>query len=321
MSGTGEGEALTSRTELDGMREEARRRGRLSSESLAMAEELGLDDLIALWTARDPEELWRALVVYPGRSTTDHREAVYLFRRQHEDGTPGALTTALLLCTDGRWDRCTARLIVGIAESSILSEDDLDELGGSLLWPDRFSFQYPVSWIGTKWVGIDLDGGSEAAERSVMHLDPTTPVPTMRYIAPPLRRWSAARMLRTDPSTFGAMRTRALELGGLDGGAIVSGMLDAIRAVHKELARQAIDLGLAWPRGSVRLVALDLLAAHDPEAARRLAAADPDRKVRRWIADRAGKGVGSASREVQRPGTGQRGRHDPHLVQAELFLK
>ena len=121
-----------------------------------------LTDLVGLWTASDPEELWRALVVYSDRSTTDHWLAVELFRRRHDDGTPGALTTALLLCTDHRWERCTTRLIAGVAETSLLSEDDLDELAAPFLWSDRFLFEYPVSWIGTEWVSIDVTGGRGA---------------------------------------------------------------------------------------------------------------------------------------------------------------
>ncbi|MDP2349635.1 MAG: hypothetical protein Q8M74_00580, partial [Chloroflexota bacterium] len=65
-----------------------------------------LTDLVGLWTASDPEELWRALVMYSDRPATDHWLAVRLVRHHHLDGTPGALTTALLLCTDHRWDRC-----------------------------------------------------------------------------------------------------------------------------------------------------------------------------------------------------------------------
>jgi len=42
-----------------------------------------LTDLAVLWTARDPEELWRALVVSAGRSTTHRWEAVALFRHHH----------------------------------------------------------------------------------------------------------------------------------------------------------------------------------------------------------------------------------------------
>jgi triacylglycerol esterase/lipase EstA (alpha/beta hydrolase family) len=68
---------------------------------LDRAELAPLGDLVALWTATNPEGLWQAIVVHGGGSTTDHWLAVRLFRRHHEDGAPGALTTALLLCTDG----------------------------------------------------------------------------------------------------------------------------------------------------------------------------------------------------------------------------
>ncbi len=281
--------------------------------------EARLADLGALWTARDPEELWRALILHSGRSATHHWEAVALFRRHHEDGGPEALTTALLLCTDPRWKRCTARLIAGIVGASILGEGDLDGLAGCFLWSDRFRFQYPVSWIGTEWVSIDLDGENEAAEGSVEHLDPDTPVPSNRRIAPPLRRWATDRVLRADPGTLDAVRARALELEPRDGAAVASGMLDAAPALDEEVARQAIDLGLGWRRGSVRLLALDLLAAHDPEAASVRAAADSDRKVRAWMPRRPRDEVASFPRTDPRPTTEERGHPAPRTAQATLI--
>lgn len=48
-----------------------------------------------------------------------------LFRRYHGDGQPGAMDTALLLCTDDRWREATGRLIEDIAGSGALPEDDL----------------------------------------------------------------------------------------------------------------------------------------------------------------------------------------------------
>lgn len=278
------------------------------NEELERTEPDPLTDLGALWTARDPEELWRALVVYPGRSTTHHWEAVQLFRRHHEGGTPGAPRTALLLCTDRRWDRCTARLIAGIADTSILGEDDLDELADCFLWSDAVRFQYPVSWIGTEWVGIDLDGADEAADGSVVHLDSDTPVPSERSIAPPLRRWAAARVLRTDPGTFDAMQVRARKLEVRGGSAVVSGILDAIEALDEGSAREAIELGLSWARGSVRLLALDLLAAHYPETARDRAATDPDKKVRGWTPRRPRGSLASVPEANGRPAGGQGAR-------------
>lgn len=59
-------------------------------------------------------------------------------------------------------------------------------------------------------------------------------------------------------------------------------MIDAVRAAHPKLAPQTIEIGLDWPRGSVKLLALDLLAMTDAETARRRAATDPDKKVRQW---------------------------------------
>lgn len=241
-----------------------------------------LTDLGALWTASDPEGLWRALVVHTGwRSTTHHWEAVELFRHHHEDGSPGALTTVLLLCTDRRWDRCTARLIAGITDTSILGEEDLGELAGAFLWSEHIRFECPVSWFGTDWIEIELDGG-KAVKRSGVHVDPDTPVPCKRWIEPPLRRWAASRVLRAKPAAFDAVRDRALELRGPHAGAVVAGILDAVEALDEDATRQAIELGLGWPQGSVRILALELLAARDLEAARKRAASDPDRKVRRW---------------------------------------
>jgi hypothetical protein len=281
-----------------------------------------LADLVDLGTASDPEGLWRVLVLQPGRSTTDHWLAVRLFRRHHADGTPGALTTALLLCTDGRWDRCTARLIAEIADASVLSEDDLDELAASFLWSDRLRFEYPVSWIGTDWVSIDVTGGEGGVSRPVVHLDPATPVPTERSIPPPLRRWSTRWVLRADPGSFAAIRDRAAELGTRDGSAVMSGMLDAVEVLSHDVASQAIDLGLGWPQGSVRLLALDLLAVVDPEGAGRRAAADPDAKVRNWTPRRASKRDAAVRDGDRRPGKEKtRSRPHPQGDQTELFAE
>lgn len=240
-----------------------------------------LTDLEALWTARGPEELWRALVVRQGRSTTHHWEAAALFRRHHGDGTPEALTTALLLCTDRRLDRCAARLIAGITDTDILSRDDLNRLAEDFLWSDEIQFTCPVSWFGTHWIEIDLDTGKAVKRKAV---DPNTPVRNRRSIEPPLRRWAASRVLREDPAAFDAARDRACELKGPHAGAVVAGILDAIEALPSEnAARRAVELGLGWPQGSVRILALNILACSDPDAARNLATSDPDQKVRSWI--------------------------------------
>ncbi len=272
-----------------------------------------LDDFAALWAAENPEALWQALTLLCGNWSAHPLEAVGLFRRHHRSGKPGAATTALLLCTAPRWGGFTARLIAGLVDTAILTDGDLDELAATFLWSDRFRFEYPANWRGLEWVNIDLDGLEGPISIPLGRVDPDSRVPTERSIAPPLRRWAAARVLRTDPRTVDKMRARAAELGPIDGGAIVAGLLDAIEVLDGNVARTAIELGLAWPRASVRLVALDLLAAIDLEAARRGASADPDRKVRARSPERLGRRGGSRSN------SGEGGAQGPLGKQTELF--
>jgi len=272
-----------------------------------------LDDFVELWTAEDAEALWKALTLRQSLSGAHPFEAVGLFRRHHENGEPGAVTTALLLCTASRWGRDTARLIAALVDTAILLDEDLDELASTFLWSDRFRFEYPARWIGSEWITIELEGPEGPTGIPIGRVDPDSTVASERDIAPPLRRWAAARMLRTDPRTLDKLRARAAELRPIDGGAIVSGVLDAVDVLDARRARLAIELGLGWPRGSVRLLALDVLAAIDPEDASRRAAADPDRKVRAWSPTRL-------SRRAE-PGTvrGEAGPDDALGVQAELF--
>lgn len=277
-----------------------------------------LSDAIVIHTADTPEELWRALTLPVLRSSGHPFEAVGLFRRHHGQGEPGALKTALLLCTCDRWDPYTGRLVAGLVDTAILSEKDLDELAVCFLWSDCYRFEYPVSWIGTDRIVVDLDARGRARGSSVLRLDPNTPVPAERRIAPPLRRWAAASALRRYPGLFDAIRARARALGGLAGAAVVSGVLDAIEALGADSAREAIALGLDWPGGSVRLLALDLLGAVDLEAARRRAAADPDKKVRAWTGPRAHRN-GSSGPMDRPPDKGRRGPRGPQPGQVELF--
>ena len=267
------------------------------------------EGLAALHAASDAEALRRALVLEGGGySRTRHEEAVTLLRWHHSEGQSGAVETALLLCTDWRWSRCTAKLINGITTSGILDEPGLDALAEALLWPDRAEYQYPIGWIGTKWIVIDLDVGGkddpEGAEADadedgvedgveieieiedgfVTHTyDPQTPVRADRHIAPPLRRWAAARVLRRQPGRLDAVVHRAESLEALDAAAVVQGMIDAIGSLDEADARRVIALGLRSGRGAVRLIALDRLAERDGVAAAAdLAAGDADAKVRRW---------------------------------------
>lgn len=270
-------------------------------------------DFVELWSAESPEALWKVLTL-PGRLEGAHPfEALGLFRRHHDSREPGAVTTALLLCTASRWGRYTARLIAELVDTAVLVDEDLDELASTFLWSDRFRFEYPARWLGSEWISIDLEGPEGPVSIPLGRVDPDSIVASERDIAPPLRRWAAARVLRTDPRTLNKLRARAAELGPIDGGAIASGVIDAVDVLDASEARMAIVLGLGWPRGSVRLLALDVLAATDPEDASRRAAADPDRKVRAWSPARLSRTAEPG------PDGGGAGPHDALGAQAELF--
>ena len=268
---------------------------------------------VELWNAENPQALWKVLALRDGRTDGHPFEALGLFRKHHDKGEPGAVTTALLLCTASRWGRETARLLAELIDTAILVDQDLDELASTFLWSDRFRFEYPARWIGSEWISIDLEGPEEPLGVTLERVDPDSAVIAERYIAPPLRRWSAARLLRADPRTLDKLRARAAELGPIDGGAIASGVLDSVDVLDAGGARMAIELGLGWSRGSVRLLALDALATIDPEDASRRAAADPDRKVRAWSATRLSRTAEPG------PDGGEAGRHDALGAQAELF--
>ncbi|MBA3878062.1 MAG: hypothetical protein C0498_14295 [Anaerolinea sp.] len=270
-------------------------------------------DFVELWSAESPEALWKVLTLRDGLTGAHPFEALGLFRKHHDHREPGAVTTALLLCTASRWGRDTARLIAGLVDTAVLVDEDLDKLASTFLWSDRFRFEYPARWIGLESISIDLEGPEGPISIPLGRVDPESTVPAERHIAPPLRRWAAARVLRTDPRTLNKLGARAAELGPIDGGAIASGVLDAVDVLDASGARLAIGLGLGWPRGSVRLLALDVLAAIDPEAASRRAAADPDRKVRAWSPARLGRRSGPG------PDSGGAAPHDALDVQAELF--
>ena len=107
-----------------------------------------LQDLGALWLAESPEELWRALVLSGGLgASSNHWDAGLLFRHHHGDGQPGALETALLLCTDLRWRRATAGLIAEIAGSGVLDGSELAVLAESFL-NEAVIWEAPASWDG-----------------------------------------------------------------------------------------------------------------------------------------------------------------------------
>jgi hypothetical protein len=235
--------------------------------------------LAELMAAQDADELCRMLVTSSWRwpSSSRYREAVELLRQVNGTGTlPGSLT-ALLLCTCGRWDRVTAKLIAAIADSGLLGDDHLDDLAESLV-DDRVVVVYPYAWVSQDWVELDPAGGSQ---RAVPAGDAVAQ--DERRLEPPLRRWGAARVLRSDSARLGDLLKRADTLPPRHRDALLHGVLDAAAGLEdgdrRRLVRRALRSGIA----RVRRAALDQMCELDgAAAARRRACADADATVRAW---------------------------------------
>lgn len=233
-----------------------------------------------LAAARDAEELCKLLVQSRcGRgSSARHHEATGLLRDL--PGTPdlSSALVALLLCTCGRWDRITAKLIAEIEESGVLTGSDLDELAESLISVE-VTVVFPLVWISERWVEYD---SAEGPARTVTVSDTQT-VHQKRRVQPPLRRWGAGRLLRKDPARLADLLVRADGLPPRHRDALLHGLLDAADDLDVDqrllVVRRALSSGIA----RVRRAALDQLCQLDGlAAAQRRARSDPDRTVRAW---------------------------------------
>ena len=123
------------------------------------------------------------------------------------------------------------------------------------------------------------DGDDDPAEDD----PPPGPLQVRREVRPPLRRWAAAELLRQRPERLDDVFARTQTLSARDAAAVVAGIIDASDALDQQRAQRVLEIGLGWPEGWVRLVALERLAGgHGLDAARRLAADDPDARIRRW---------------------------------------
>lgn len=100
---------------------------------------------------------------------------------------------------------------------------------------------------------------------------------------PPLRRWAAARQLRSATASWRDLVEIAAGLPGRDAALILAGVMDAADSIPEVERAAAIEVGLTSASAIVRLAALPALAAFEgPDAAKRRAAADPSEKVRSW---------------------------------------
>jgi hypothetical protein len=232
-----------------------------------------------LLAVKDAEQLCRALLACAGlRSSTQHMEAIDLLTRVHATGEMPAWRVALLVCTCQRWRRVTAKLIAALEASRLLDDRELDQLAAWLL--DREpAITYPLAWISTQWLEIDLDDGTQR----IQAIDPSTPVTYRPRVAPPLVRWAARRVLRSDPARLTKLLNAADQSQPHDRDALIHGLLDAADTLDVIERRGLIDRGLHGGQSHVRLAALDLLCELDgPDAARGRAQVDPNATIREW---------------------------------------
>jgi hypothetical protein len=229
----------------------------------------------------DTDELCRRLLgpAGVGGRRSSHHDAVDVLSRVCGTGGLGAGLAALLICTSPRWDRVTRQLIAALEASGVLTDDELDRLADTLA-ADAVVFEFPAAWVSPEWLEIDITPPGSARR---YRIDEHTPMAVTRDIAPPLRRWSARRMLAADPSRFTDLLDLARRLDPRDRGALVLGLLDANGALNAGDRRRLMRIGLATGMARVRCAALDLMTELDgAEAALRRAAGDSDAQVRAW---------------------------------------
>jgi hypothetical protein len=229
----------------------------------------------------ETDELCRRLLgpAGVGRRRGSHHDAVDALSKVSGTGDLGAGFAALVICTSPRWDRVTRRLIAALEASGVLTDDDLDWLADTLA-ADAVVFEFPAAWLSPEWLEFDITAPGSARR---YRIDEHTPMTVTREIAPPLRRWSARRVLAADPSRFTDLLDLAGRLDPRDRGALVLGLLDANDALNSDDRRQLMRIGLATGMARVRCAALELMTELDgAEAALRRARGDSDAKVRAW---------------------------------------
>ena len=250
-----------------------------------------IEDAARISGAVTPDALWRYLAGNVHlRALPNTFEAMCAFRRIHKDRPAHALRTAQLICTDLRWRRVTAPLILDIEQSGILDERALDELADGFLWEDKLAWPVPEQWLRDGTVRIPR--GRHKPGRTALVID--------RMIPPPLRKWAAARVVTRDPRRAPDVLVR---IDGMDAGAgdaTMAGLLDAAVSLPQEECAALMELGCAWPTGTVRLRALKLLAETDREVALRRAAVDASATVRAW-----GQKLASPRPRPDRPADGR----------------
>jgi len=231
-------------------------------------DDTSLDDLGALHSAEDARELHRRLLClgYGGGNKADAFEPWCVFRKVHSDEPEGAVATALLLLTDRRWCNATGRLVRRIEESGLVPEDELDLLAQTFLTAGaEVYWEAPGDWFDGPAIVLDVDddGGVGALEGEGTDEPDDGPVVFAREIRPPLRRWAAARAVRSDPSCWGALVKRARQADPRGGAAMVHGLVDSVDVLTPAARDFVLGLAETWPHRKLREAAAAV--RHPPE--------------------------------------------------------
>jgi len=234
------------------------------------------ETFVALHKAQTCEELWGVLLVDHGIRTSSAWEEPYiLFSRFHRDDSDNAAVTALLLCTDTRWRTAAHRLIRRLADSDMLGNAALDDLASRFL-----DSEVTVLAVSGPDEGSAINAISYASREVVVH----------RPVWPPLRRWAAARQVRRDPVRWRDLLDLARSAPSDHATAIAAGVMEAADLIPASARPEALEQGMEWGSGTVRLAALPGYGQlHGGEAARRRASQDPSAKVRKWADQSSGR--------------------------------
>lgn len=242
-----------------------------------------LEEMVALWGASSGEEFRRRLVVGAPVMGNSHDafEPLYLFRKFHQDHPGDAVQTAVLLLTDWRWRRATGRLVRDIEESGLVPDEHLDLLARAFVAAgEALYWALPAEWFDGP--GLLLSGPA-TPEGTSPDPEEAPPAVMARRVQPPLRRWATVRLVRSDPSRWGALVQRAPELDARSGAAVMAGILEAVEVLPPHAQEAVVGLALEWGARPVRLAALEYLAGHgQTDRARKRARHDPDAAIRRW---------------------------------------
>jgi hypothetical protein len=267
----------------------------------------GLGELLSLWSAESADDLHRVLVLHPHvRESADAFEPMALLSKHHATEPETSAETAVLLLTDRRWRGGVRHLVDRIAESGLLTGDQLDLLAMTFLAADHCVYwEVPKDWFSEESVVIVLsdEEGVDADEVA----EDVNPAVAAREVAPTLRRWAAARLLAREPASWPRLLARAEDLDARQAAAVVAGMFDSIGSMPTAAQALLVTKGTTWPHQSVRRAALEFVAARDgAQVASQLARVDPNAKIRAWAAtlDRPRTGPGQPEVRESEPDPG-----------------